>query len=390
MAKTIPANTETVAHEERAHLPHKRFRWVSSAVVIVLLVAVNLFVQADRSYFNMQSDGHGGLQRIARCERLGSSLDVLYLGSSRTVYGLDPHVVDETVQHQFGKHISSCNAGLMGSSFEQDYFVLKRFISDGKAPKMVVETLWEDNLNVGIAPTQPTLDPHLSQILELANLSDISQLQPHFGQGLASLPQSINFAAQKMIPAYGDRHGIFKTLCGSSRIGPCTADLSEVDPTTLQVYSRSDDRGWVPNRGWSLARIPAAALDAKYLQLYPYHNEVGNFKIGGYQPAYLGMLIDLAQAHHIKIVMAATPLHPIYRKFYDHPTDPAEIAHYWSTVAQQHHIALFDETNAPGYVDADFVDPSHLDEAGAIKFSGWMASHAVGPALTHAPSTRGA
>src|SRR5258707_9902733 len=59
-------------------------------------------------------------------------------------------------------------------------------------------------------------------------------------------------------------------------------------------------------------------------------------------------------------------------------------ADYWRQFASAQGVALYDESHAPGYTDADFVDPQHLSPTGAAKFSSWLASTVVGPALADA------
>jgi hypothetical protein len=44
------------------------------------------------------------------------------------------------------------------------------------------------------------------------------------------------------------------------------------------------------------------------------------------------------------------------------------------TFAATHGVAFYDESQAPGYDDGSFWEPSHLNATGARKFSTWLAA----------------
>ena len=372
--------------ERRAFVVARRrlpARLTSALVALAALLLVNVGLQLDRRPLDVQSDGFWAYRRVQTCESLGRAPDVLFLGSSRALYSADAHQVDATMAAEFRQRTLSCNLGRMGANFENDYYAFKRVVQDGYAPKLLVENVWENNINANMQAPLDRQDTNVMQVERLSDASDLSDVSQHFGQGPGSVLQSVRFLAGKALPLYGDRVGVYKLVCGQAQMGPCGLDTNEWDPNTVAIYRAADDRGWTGMWNYSLANVPPDKLAANYLQLYStIYPGTRNFRIGGQQPEYLTKLIALARAHHVKVALVVSPVHPIYFKFFDRPTDWPTITAYWRTLAAAHGVPFYDESQASGYTLSDFQDPHHLTATGAIKFSTWMAEHIVAPVLS--------
>ena len=362
-----------------------RPRLASTLVAVLLLALPNLLVQTHRAYFDGLSDNSWAMQRVAACESLGRPADVLYLGSSRTAFGAAPATGDAILREQFGVHTLGCNAGIFGSTIEEDYYALKRLIGDGYTPKIVVETLWEWNLNIN-APVRADADPgNFVETERLARLGDTAALRDHFGSGPRGLAGTALFAAKRLIPVYGDAIGVYRTVCGNSRIGPCADGVPlGVSAGEQQLYENADRQGWVSGGSSSLAGLSPAAQQragarVRQLDLPLYHQ----FVIGGKEPTYLADLIALAQAHHARVVLVAPPLHPIFRTYaFDSSDALPAISAYWAAFARQHGAQYVDLYASPDFTGGDFRDPSHLNAAGAQRLTSWLALHVLGPMLS--------
>ena len=354
---------------------------LSALVALGLLVVLNavLAIPAIRRPLDVASDGFSAYARLQRCESLGHAPDVLWLGSSRTLYSADAHQVDATMR-TLGHPTLSCNLGRMGANFQNDYYIFKRMIEDGVVPKLLVENLWENNLNINARPQEDGQGTNLLQIQRLADLSDMGDFQQYLGT--KGLPATPDWVAGKLLPLYGERVGLLRTFCGGLTLGPCGVNTDQWDPNTTQVYARSDDRGWTPMYG-SLAHVPPAKLATQARTLYSsILPGTEHFVIGGQQPEYLARMVALAKAHAVKVALVVTPVSPVYFQFFDHGlADWHMIAAYWRSFAAQHGVPLYDESQAPGYTTADFQDPHHLTASGAVKFSTWAAGAIVEPAL---------
>lgn len=358
--------------------PPMAFSALVALGVLVLLNAV-LAIPAVRRPLDVASDGLMAYARLERCESLGRAPDVLWLGSSRTLYSADAHQVDATMR-TLGHPTLSCNLGRMGANFQNDYYIFKRMIEDGVVPNLVVENLWENNLNVNARPPEDGQGTNLLQIQRLADLSDLSDFQRYLGT--RTLPSVPNWVADKLVPLYGERVGLLRTLCGHITVGPCGVNTDEWDADTTRVYARSDDRGWTPMYA-SLARVPPEKLAMQARTLFAsILPGTEHFKIGGHQPEYLAKLIALAKSHHVKVALVVTPVSPVYFQFFDHGlADWHMIIAYWRSFAAAHGVPFYDASQAPGYTASDFQDPHHLTASGAVKFSTWAARAIVAPAL---------
>lgn len=358
----------------RETAPHRRQlapRWVSTALAVLLLLVTNVGLQLNRRSFDVLSEHFpdAALARVQRCESLGHMPDVLYMGSSLTMHAVAPTQVDASIQAISGRQLLSCNVAEDGSTFEEDYYTLKRVIEDGFAPKLIVETLWEYNVDLRTKPYADANGLPAEQILSLADMSDVGALAAHFGSGLGGKLSAVSYVAGKTIPFYGDRIAIFKSLCGGSTIGPCATTIStSVVASPLQnMVLPPDSRGWVGLTGRSLATYSAA-------QLRPY-SSCGDhcplFVMGGHQPAFLSKLITLARAHGIRVALV---IPPFSRYFFNvlRPADWQRLVSFWESFVTGPGISFYDESHDPAYQDTDFWDVHHLDTDGAAKFSAWL------------------
>lgn len=348
-------------------------RWTATVVMLVVIVLANVLLEVFRRPFDVLGARfpESAIVRVNRCESLGAVPDVLFLGSSLTMHGISPSAVD-AASTAAGHRILSCNVGTDASTFEEDYYVLKRMVEDGYAPKMVVETLWEYNVD---ARGDPPADSYSTPIYEsetVADPSDLSTLRAHFGSGLSGKLQEVGFVADKLIPMLGARVGIFRAICGPLQVGPCQTPTSSstVASSIASLVLASDRYGWSALVGRSDADWTAAQR-AEYGRCYA---TCKHFAIGGHQMNYLAKLVALAQARGIGVALVVPPVsqYNFFNLYY--ADDWTQLMAYWQTFAIDNHAAFFDESHSPAYTDADFWDIHHLDSAGATKFSAWIGS----------------
>lgn len=363
-----------------ARAPRRRSYRIALSVLVVLLL-LNGLAFVFRRPLQARSDTYHAVARVDACENLGRTPDVVYLGSSRTVYGIDAPLVDSTLRGQSDRGVLSCNAGAIGSTFEQDYYTLKRLIADGHAPKAAVETLWEWNINVNASRPAPDAADHFAQVEHLASLSDLPRLLPRFASnGWNPLQLAVGFVAEKTIPLYGERIGILKTLCGPVLAGPCGENVSRLDGATAHIYTTADRQGWIAAPEPSIAQLSRAKVAANRAHGWTYmRSQERNFQIGGLEISYLNQLLTLAARHHVRVALVVPPLSQYFWDYFSGPTSWAQVMAFWQGTARAHGAAFYDESRAPGYTDADFVDPQHLSSAGAHTFSRWLARAVVPP-----------
>lgn len=380
-APTLPAGIP--AAPTRGHTRRLRpTRWTATALTLLLLLLTNVVLQLNRRPFDVLSEHFpdAALARVQRCESLGRVPDIIYMGSSLTMHGVIPTTVDATMRADTGQQILSCNVADDGSTFEEDYYTLKRMIEDGYTPKLILETLWEYNVDAHASPPADTYGLAAEQIMSLADISDAGALSVHFGGGLHGKLAALNYIAGKAIPFYGDRTAIFKSLCGSLTIGPCATPVSSsVVATPLQqMVLPPDSRGWVALVGRSLATYTAA-------QLRPYSScgdHCPPFIFGEHQTTFLSKLIALAQAHHVRVALVIPPFSQYFFNVL-RPADWQKLVTLWQSFAGAPGVTFYDESHNPAYLNTDFWDVHHLDAVGAAKFSTWIGQTLVPQELSH-------
>jgi hypothetical protein len=343
-------------------------------------------MQAGRGYWDTLADPYYVRQRVQQCESLGRAPDVLYLGSSRALYTVNPARIDDTLAAQQGARTLGCNAGQFASTFEQDYYTLQRVLRDGYTPKLVVEVLWEWNLNANAAVPADSDPFHFNQVLQLAQAPDTSRILERMGGLPNGIPDALDFLAGQLLPLYGDRTALLQKLCNGSQVGPCGVYTSPMDPGLVHLYQTSTRQGWVGNGSAPLGRLSPDEQLTRLDGLTPFLvGTLQRFAIGGHQPDWLAKMIALAKAHGVRFVMLQTPLSPEYYQLFPHQDDWQHVTDFWASFAAAHGVPYYDESHLAGYTEADFVDLHHLQAVGADRFSAWLATNVVGPTLAGKP-----
>lgn len=361
--------------------PHPTFA-VTAAVTLLLLLLVNVVVQVNRRFFDVLSSGGMGneydLLKVQECESLGRAPDVLLVGSSRAENGEAAPVVDQTLIHSMGARVLTCNIGMSGSTFESDYFALKRMIEDGSVPRLVIENAFEFNINANGGAD--AYYPAIHHATWLADTSDAEAFRTATA-GQPDWPGSANFLAQKLIPIYGDRVGLLKAICQQVQWGPCGEPEEGVSWANRFFYLHDPYRGWHPLTDRNMSEQTADEQQNIASELaYFRTNYVQRFQLLRGHPEYLRKLVSLAHAYHVRVALVVTPLHQLYRALLS-PAQWQAIMAYWQTFSNENSVSFYDESQATGYADADFRDPHHLAARGAEKFARWMALHVVAPEL---------
>lgn len=382
----VEAPAERPATDTGAHAAHgtlARWRLHMTVVLLLLFVIANLGVQLNRRYFDVLSSGGNGLEadlaKIHECESFGRAPGVLYMGSSRAEDGVDPSLIDTLINTHIGGNLLGCNIAMSGSTFASDYFAFKRMVEDGYVPKLIVENLFEFNINAnGFSDTYAPATYHNTW---LTDLSDLPALWREYPNRYAKL-SLVGYVTGKLIPVYGDRYGILKLLCHGSDIGPCATPLPGVAWQDQSYYTRNPLLGWRPVNDVTLAdHLTSAQQQSLASEIQMFRSDyLRDFQLINGDPPYLTKIVQLAQQHHVKVALVVSPLHQMYRDLLT-PQQWSAIMAYWQSFAQRHDAAFYNQSLVVGYTNADFNDPHHLSVAGAEKFSTWLAANVVTPGL---------
>lgn len=380
---TTPVQAVDIAKQETWRMPALRIvmartmvrrpalKVASTALMLVLLVLVDLVVQVDRRTWDIRSDPVDNLARIQACESLGRSPDILYTGSSVSLRNIDPIMVDSLVKTQTGQTTLGCNIGASASTFEEDYYALKRMIEDGYTPKVVVESIWEGNVLPSENGPHPSYLMAKAQVPWLADVSDVSALRTRSQTRISSPGDTLDFLASKTIALYGDRNGLHDwaayEVCALAHLKACTAPTG-VTSDMINLH------GWGPLTGKNIVtkppKVPACAAPCAPISLVT----------NGELAPYLDKLIQLAHQHHAAVVLISPPVTQYRISIYGE-ANWQNFQNYWQQVATRDGATFYNLNALPIFTPYDFFDDFHLDIQGAEKYSQWLAPNVVEPAL---------
>lgn len=302
--------------------------------------------------------------------------DILIVGSSRSLWGVDPIVLQQTLANRGDPNLRIYNFGINGATAKVIDIVIRQLLPPAQLPRLII---WADGsrafnsgridrtyhkiigsrgyrlLLAGVRPTLPqpkaleikqvctddSLSLHSLPLLGLSELSTPTPLETKHLPNAVLIAQTqplINRAPQ----ALGDRQGRagFEPL--SDRFNPTTY---------FQRYPR----------------IPGA-FDGDYRA----------FNLTGSQTTALQNVLKYTRSHRVPIVFVNLPLTKIY-------LDPARTAsekkfrQYLQRFAAYGQWTLYDLSLHWQTQHDYFIDPSHLNRYGAAAVAAHLGQHLVMP-----------
>lgn len=290
--------------------------------------------------------------------------DILIVGSSRALQGVDPEVLEQALQTKGYRNVSVYNFGINGATAQVVDFLVRQLLTPDQLPRLI---LWADgarafnsgrvdrtmeaiaaspgykHLQAGIRPTSPPISRRT-----FPTCGD--QELPLMAFRVVNSVQSCPFS---FIPRFRQK---------SAR----SPRLTPRNPTIL------NERGFLP--------IASQFNPSIYYQNHPripgrYDGDYQNFDLAGSQAIATANLLKFTQAQNIPLIFVNLPLTPHY-------LDSARLE---SETQFQHHLQQwqkqglivanlldpqkFADLQQPHY----FQDPSHINRYGAADVSRQLA-----------------
>ncbi len=375
---------------------HPRFKWQPS--LLLLLVGLGLAIGTDfvirlglesrqpnpiltttpiQLSFNNSVLEEKLEQYQQRCLQQGVP-DVLIVGSSRALRGIDP----ETLQNKLAPNqpnLTVYNFGINGATAQVVDLILRQLLTPEQLPKMVI---WGDGaraFNSGRTDRTYETITQSDRYRQLAlmsviknNHSSLLQAQSSFQNTYQAIDTGLDLHLARVSPAYHQRDRLKSWL--QARVPLImqitdSNDSSSLDPSASINERDIDINGFLP---LSLQFDPTT-----YYQKYTKVNgtsdgDYANFQLSGIQEQAFYQTIDHLASKKIPLVFVNMPLSDLYldqsRQQYD-------------LTFKQYMQKLMD-TNQLTFVDLDgllnqqydqFSDPSHLNQFGASQVSKYLA-----------------
>jgi hypothetical protein len=336
-------------------------------------------------------------QRLAKT---GKPPDVLIIGSSRALRGVDPVALNQALATQGYANVEIFNFGINGATAQVVDFIIRYVLEPTELPKLILFADGSRAFNSGreditfnaIAvskgykqvlakaeqaatdnqPSTPTTEPDTSTTTQPVKpeLNIYQVANETINQGLTSLSttyQNRNYLKgilQKQL-----QNLPFATNQSIANVQPAT----EADPDSGQLAVDFD--GFLP--------ISIRFNPTTYYQKHPrvagsYDNDYKDFALSGKQDSAIKSLLQFTQSRKIPLVFVNMPLtsdylDPVRRKY------EQEFQQYMLQLANQPNFIYRDLSLLWPSANENFSDPSHLNRYGAYEVSKKLATDSLIP-----------
>lgn len=325
-----------------------------------------------------------------RVRENGRPADVLIVGSSRALRGIDPLVLKEALAKEGYNQVDIFNFGINGATVKFVDFLVRRMLTPEQLPKLII---WADGVRAfnsgredltynallntegyrqtvaGTFPIQSesasTTSPQFFNHRSLARLS-FSSGNDRLLQFLGSLSQSYTYRQQILLTL---QKSMGQLLPGASR----SLQPQSVEPMVNE--SAIDIDGFLPLSD----RFNPQTYYQKYAKVPgSYDKDYEAFHLDGRQDAALGELTQYLQVHGVTTVFVNLPLTDHYldevRTKYEQ-----QFERYLQERSQKYKFIVRNLNTSRLRQYAYFSDPSHLNRYGAESLSRQLAQDPVIP-----------
>ncbi|MEH2395532.1 MAG: DUF1574 family protein [Nostoc sp.] len=361
--------------------------------------AILLAARSQMPSFNVrQLDEQLALYK-QRLARTGSPPNVLIIGSSRALRGIDPAALSKALATQGYPNLDVFNFGINGATAQVVDFVIRHVLEPSELPKIII---WADGaraFNGGreditfksivasagykqafqkAPPTANSNDSPKNQVSsgeqkikeEKQEISTYEAVNHSLNQALASLSASyqnrdqIKSLLQKQLLMLGRN----QTVASQKQLTDGTSDES----TSQQAV---DFDGFLP--------LSIRFNPAKYYQKHSrvpgnYDNDYKSFQVEGEQDAAFQEVLQFTQSQKISLVFVNMPLTEDYldpvRRQYEQ-----EFQQYMLHLATNPNFIYRDLSQQWSKANDYFSDPSHLNRFGAYEVSKKLANDPMIP-----------
>ncbi|BAB76562.1 DUF1574 family protein [Anabaena sp. FACHB-709] len=334
-------------------------------------------------------------QRIARN---GKAPDVLIIGSSRALRGVDPMALSKALALQGYPKVDVFNFGINGATAQVVDFVVRQVLQPSELPKIII---WADgsrafnsgreDLTFRAIANSPGYQDIL-QKAQTASSSDESAKTPEKPTEEVKKPpkpemnsyQAVNLWLNQGLAAvsvtYQNREQV-KTLLQNklASLPIFSSKLPEATSPTQSTVDNAEDSNNLQAVDFDgFLALSVRFHPARYYQKHPkvtgnYDNDYKSFQVGGIQDAAFRDVLQFTQSQNISLVFVNMPLTAEYldpvRKKYEQ-----EFQQYMLALATNPNFIYRDLSELWTKANDYFSDPSHLNRFGAYEVSKKLAN----------------
>ena len=302
------------------------------------------------------------------------SPDILIVGSSRALRGIEPQTLEKSLISKGFKDPSVFNLGLDGATARVVNMQLTQILTQPQLPRMII---WADGLRAFNSNRNDiTYD-------EITASAGYKQVQENLKNKVVNPDPVVDTNAIASTPITQSFDFVFSTLAKRQEVR--TALVKKFDHNT-QMLSNSEAliASTMPNTVTALDSKGFVAFDIKfdpntYFQKYPqvpgdYDLDYRNFETTGTQFEAFANVVDFCRRNNIELVVVNMPLHSTYLDQSRSRYETTFNGRMQELAAREGFIYLDISQAIPNQAEL-FSDPSHLNHKGAIEISKLLAQN---------------
>ncbi|AKG20563.1 DUF1574 family protein [Calothrix sp. 336/3] len=370
---------------------------VSPARNQAVTTAMRLAARNQQSTFNArQLDEQLALYK-QRLIQTGKTPDVLIIGSSRALRGIDPNALKTALKTQGFANVDIFNFGINGATAQVVDFLVRRILEPSELPKLII---WADGARAFNSGREDmtfkaiAASPGYQQALKRA----ISDKNPSASENTSSTPQTpntppinyyqvldenLNQILSTLSPTYQQRQQVknllnhqLKSLVSFN--SPSHKAITKIDaPATEQDIGDAtvDFDGFLPLS----IRFNPQTYYQKYAKVTgSYDNDYKSFQLNGIQDSATQALLQYTQSQNISLVFINMPLTDDYMDTIRSKHEQ-DFQKYMLALGSKSRLIYRDLNQLFPDKNEYFSDPSHLNRYGAYEVSQKIAKDPMIP-----------
>ncbi|MDB4934359.1 MAG: hypothetical protein JWP87_1331 [Labilithrix sp.] len=324
----------------------------SLAVMIAMCVAVELFYRDSRVDLSLRKGSNHVTAKALEYEKVGG--DIVVTGDSRIFHGINPTVMNASLQELKGKTYSTYNFGIPSATLPITLMVAHEAARHQPAPRVVV---------LGVSPTA----------FSCCDSVGASGVQP--GMRWSAVPSFVSAAWYTSPEDAGSSvsYGASRLLAFRTELSAAVHDFVLPQPFTFQDHGYNSFGN----------RVAPAQQDIRARGRAGPYAELMDKSKGAYLHPLPGKLLDEAisilERAGVRVAVVATPQARQLDWYLDETHTYFEYLAEVKRITSKHGVPFFDMHAPPGIENTDFVDGDHLSEPGATAFTKLVAAEVVAP-----------
>jgi hypothetical protein len=318
--------------------------------------------------------------------------DVLVLGSSRALRGIDPQALQTALVAQGYRNVEVFNFGINGATAQVVDLIIRRILTPDQLPKLVI---WADGARafnsgrvdatynaIASSPGYQQLKVKTevnSKAGEASSNTSATGIPPldYFNTNSQALGKWLNQSFFNVSATYPQRDQLKSLLreqfvTGLEKVNISANPMTESEKS-LTAEEPLDFNGFLP--------LSVRFNPATYYKKHPrvagdYDNDYDSFQLDGKQDSALDSLLKYTKTQNVGVVFINLPLTNDYldpiRKQYE-----AKFQQYMRTSAVQKGLVFRDLSQMLLTKHDYFSDPSHLNRYGAFQVSNKLAQDSM-------------